>query len=302
VEGSRASDGIAMTEIASLQSGKGHRDENFPVASFLIHPDHRPAILAFYRFVRAADDIADNGEATPDEKLRLLDRMRSSLLGHDDVPEGVALLRELERRNLGTQHAEDLLEAFRRDVTKLRYDDWPDLMEYCRYSAMPVGRFVLDVHGEQRMLWPLSDQLCAALQVINHLQDCSKDFKELNRVYLPNDALRIAGIDVDALSQPSSGPQLHSVIVSLCDRVATLLAGSKPFGNAIEDARLGFEVTFIQELAEDLVRRLRARDPLTDRVHHNKPEAAGLAFVAAVKFGLGRLSLRRPAPLAVKEQ
>ena len=81
----------------------------------------------------------------------------------------------------------DLLEAFRRDVTKLRYADWDELMDYCRYSATPVGRFVLDVHGESAPTWPANDALCAALQVINHLQDCAKDYREIDRVYLPLD-------------------------------------------------------------------------------------------------------------------
>ena len=106
-------------------------------------------------------------------------------------------------------HALDLLEAFRRDVTKLRYRDWDDLLDYCRYSAMPVGRFVLDVHGESRDLWPANDALCAALQVINHLQDCAKDYREIDRVYIPEDALADAGISVEALAAPgcSARPQ-----------------------------------------------------------------------------------------------
>src|SRR5262249_21021184 len=134
-------------------------------------------------FVRAADDVADNATAMADEKLALLEQMRRSLVGDSDaVPEGVALRRVLAERSLKPVHALDLLEAFRRDCTKQRYRDWDDLIDYCRFSAMPVGRFVLDVHGESQSLWPANDALCAALQVINHLQDCAKDYRELNRV------------------------------------------------------------------------------------------------------------------------
>ena len=97
--------------------------------------------------------------------------------------------RVLLERGFSDQHALDLLEAFRRDVTKLRYRDWDDLMDYCRYSAMPVGRFVLDVHGESPDTWPANDALCAALQIINHLQDCAKDYRDLDRVYIPQAAL-----------------------------------------------------------------------------------------------------------------
>ena len=87
------------------------------------------------------------------------------------------------------RHALDVLIAFRMDVTKLRYENWDEVIHYCRYSAMPVGRFMLDVHGESTSTWAASDALCAGLQINNHLQDCGKDFRDLNRVYLPRDAL-----------------------------------------------------------------------------------------------------------------
>ncbi|MEO7053549.1 MAG: squalene/phytoene synthase family protein, partial [Rhizomicrobium sp.] len=165
-----------MSEATTLQSGKGHHEENFPVASFLIAPRHRPPVLAFYRFARFADDIADHATAPAEEKLRLLEEMRASLVGESDAsPEAVALRAVQTAHGLTDQHALDLLEAFRRDVTKLRYRDWDELIDYCRYSAMPVGRFVLDVHGESRDTWAANDDLCAALQIINHLQDCAKD-------------------------------------------------------------------------------------------------------------------------------
>ena len=90
---------------------------------------------------------------------------------------------------MSPRHAQDLLAAFKLDVTKLRYRDWDDLIGYCSLSAMPVGRFVLDVHGESRSTWPANDALCAALQIINHLQDCKDDYRDLDRVYIPLDLL-----------------------------------------------------------------------------------------------------------------
>src|SRR6201991_4216212 len=201
---------------ADLQSGKGHKDENFPVASFLIAPQYRPPVMAFYRFVRFADDIADHDTASPDEKLRLLEEMRATLEGESDAsPEGFGLRTALAANKLDPVHALDLLEAFRRDVTKLRYRDWDDLLDYCRYSAMPVGRYVLDVHGESQATWPANDALCAALQIINHLQDCGKDYRELNRVYLPQNAMAAAGMDVAALGAPAADAPLLAVIAGL---------------------------------------------------------------------------------------
>ena len=204
-----------MITPAEVRSGKGHRDENFPVASKLIHPRHRAPILAFYEFVRTADDIADHASLPPPEKLALLDRLEATLLGRgDDDAVGVALRTQLAARQLSPRHAQDLLTAFRLDVTKLRYRDWDDLIDYCRYSAMPVGRFVLDVHGESRATWPANDALCAALQIINHLQDCAKDYRELDRVYIPLDAFAESGATVEALGAERASPALLDACTS----------------------------------------------------------------------------------------
>jgi len=273
-----------MSEHA-LSSGKGHRDENFPVASVLISPRHRPAILGFYRFVRTADDVADHATAAPEEKLRLLEIMRAGLMGESDASrEGVALRKLLAARGLTTDHAADLLEAFRRDVTKLRYANWNELIDYCRFSAMPVGRYVLDVHGESRTIWPLSDALCTALQIINHLQDCAKDFHDLDRVYLPLDTMAANGVTVAALAANESSPALRAVIAALARRNAELLARSAPFAAHIRDPRLALEVSVIQRLAEDLNNRLLVRDPLSERVHHRKAELPTLLFSAFARF------------------
>ena len=278
-----------VADAGELRSGKGHGDENFPVASFLIQPKHRPAILAFYRFVRTADDIADHVRLGAAEKLALLDRMGASLAGDEDSDEAARALRvALAERRLSTRHAEDLLQAFRTDVTKLRYADWDDLMGYCRYSAMPVGRFVLYVHGESEKLWPANDALCAALQVINHLQDCAKDYRELDRVYLPQDVLAREGGKIGDLAADAASPGLRQTIVALARQTGELLERSKPFARQIRDRRLGAEVAIIQAVAERLVRLLLRNDPLRDKVHLAKPQAAMIALGAAAKHFLTR--------------
>jgi squalene synthase HpnC len=273
-----------VADAGEVSSGKGHRDENFPVASLLIHPRHRPPVLAFYNFVRTADDVADHADLAPPEKLALLDRMEASLAGREDADAAARVLRtSLAERSLSPRHAFDLLQAFRTDVNKLRYADWDDLMGYCRYSAMPVGRFVLDVHGESERTWPASDALCAALQVINHLQDCAKDYRDLNRVYLPLDGLAAEGTFVEALAAPKASPALRRAIVALARRTSDLLETSRPFSAMIRDRRLALEVAVIQGLAERLVRRLMRRDPLSERVHLAKPHAALIALGAAAR-------------------
>jgi len=280
---------------ADLASGKGRADENFPVASHLIAPPYRAPILAFYRVARLADDIADHATATPEQKLARLGEIEASLTGRSEAsPEAVALRGVLAERGLGWEHMLDLLEAFRRDVTKRRYRSWDELMDYCRYSAMPVGRFVLDVHGESRATWRASDPLCAALQVINHLQDCAKDYRTLDRVYLPLDAMEQAGAKLDDLKGTRASSALRTVIRGLAQKTGALLDDAKPFAGRIADFRLGLEVTVIQRLAESLNRGLAKKDPLSQRVHHRKTEMLGLALLTATRFSLARTT-RRPA-------
>jgi len=282
-----------MSDASAFASGKGHRDENFPVASLLIHPRHRPIILAFYRFARAADDVADPPGAGVSERLALLRSMERGLTEDTDAGVEASELRSaLALRSLPPRHSLDLLEAFRRDVTKSRYASWDELMDYCRYSAMPVGRFVLDVHGESEATWSTSDKLCAALQIINHLQDCGKDYRLLDRVYIPLDHLEEAGLGPSILKHLLAPAALKGVIRKLAQRTAGLLAGSRMFCHQIRDSRLAAEVAIIQALAEDLNLRLMERDPLSERMHHSKAEMLGIALRAASRFAVGRARIK----------
>ena len=176
---------------------------------------------------------------------------------------------------------------------QLRYQDWDELIDYCRYSAMPVGRFVLDVHGESQSLWPANDALCAALQVINHLQDCGKDYRELNRVYIPEPMLAAAGVGVAALARDKASPALAGVIAELARRNAELLARSRSFSQGIRDSRLALEVDLIQTLAYDLNILLMTRDPLSQSVHHSKRNVATLFLKRLPAFALMRLRRSR---------
>jgi len=291
-----------MNDADTLRSGKGHRDENFPVASWLIHPRHRPVILAFYDFVRTADDIADHAALAAAEKLALLDRLEAGLTGENDTDAAAVRLRAvLAERDLPPRHAQDLLAAFKLDVTKLRYRDWDDLLHYCAYSAMPVGRFVLDVHGESRGSWPANDALCAALQIINHLQDCRSDYLNLDRVYIPLDALAASGASVEALAEPRASPPLLACLRGLAARTERLLRESDGFSLLINDRRLALEVSVINTLAHSLTRMLAVRDPLCERVHLQMPAVAGLTAIG-ILAGAARRFGRRPSAAAHKPQ
>jgi squalene synthase HpnC len=290
-----------VTAVAAIAvgTGKGHRDENFPVASVLIAPRHRPVVLAFYRVARMADDVADHPDLLPQEKLRQLALIADSLTGAGEAVADAVRLREvLAKRGLSNAHILDLLEAFRRDAVKSRYASWDELMDYCSYSAAPVGRFMLDVHGEPPTTWPASDALCAALQVINHLQDCGKDYREIDRVYVPLDALTGAGVAVEALGGDVANPALQSVIHALADRTAELLALSRRLSGATRDMRLALEIGVIQTIAESLTRRLQTEDPLARRVTLSPLTAMIAASHGAAGVVAGRLLGRQSPPIA----
>jgi squalene synthase HpnC len=289
-----------MTTASELRSGKTHHDENFPVASWIIHPRHRSLILAFYNFVRTADDIADHATLAAGEKLDYLDLLEAELLGSGDSQrEAVDLRKALAERSMSPRHALDLLVAFRMDVNKLRYENWDEVIHYCRYSAMPVGRFVLDVHGESTSTWVASDALCAGLQVNNHLQDCGKDYRNLNRVYLPRDALEAAGASVEMLSLPKATAPLLACLHALAAKTELLLNEGKSLSAQVRDFRLGLEISVIQSFAERIVRLLKVRDPLNERVHLGSFEmlTRSLGGVAgeAVRRAAGRRPVSRPA-------
>ncbi|MBV9260308.1 MAG: squalene synthase HpnC [Pseudolabrys sp.] len=279
-----------MNNSGGLRSGKGSGDENFPVASRLIARKHRPVILAFYEFVRTADDIADHATLTHAEKFAHLNSLERSLVtGDASEPEGVALCAMLAERNLTNKHALDLLSAFRQDVTKNRYETWAELIDYCSRSAMPVGRFVLDVHGESPATWPASDALCAALQIINHLQDCGEDYRNLDRVYLPREALDVRHAAFESLGAEVAPPVLLACIRDLVTRTQELLARSDGFAASINDLRLSLEVAAIHSLARRLCGILLVRDPLSDETHLGKWPMLGTALCGGAGLLIRRL-------------
>jgi len=266
-------------------SGKDRGDENFPVGSALISPRLRPHIHAFYAFARNADDIADSPLLTPADKIARLDVMEDVLLGRRAAgsPSALGLRASLAETGVAADHASELLVAFRRDAGKLRYATWDELMDYCRYSAMPVGRHVLDLHGESRATWASSDALCAALQVLNHLQDGAKDLLALDRCYLPADLLLRHGAGVEDLRASAASPGLRRVFDALLDQCDTLNRTARDLPRRTRDRRLRLETAVIAGLARRLAAKLRRGDPVAARVKLTRPDVVA-SLLAALRF------------------
>jgi hydroxysqualene synthase len=262
------------TDVESW-SGKDRGDENFPVGSRLIQPKYREPMHRYYSFARNADDIADRSDLSPDDKITRLDIMEDVLLGRraSGSRSALALRASLAATGVTPVHATDLLIAFRRDATKLRYATIEELYDYCRYSAVPVGRYVLDLHGESRECYAPSDALCTSLQILNHLQDCGKDLAELDRCYLPQALLEKFGASVADVRRPRETPALRSVFLALLDRTRDLNRAAVQLPRNVGDRRLRLETAVILGLAVRLEKRLRNNDPLAGRVKLRKIDA-----------------------------
>jgi farnesyl-diphosphate farnesyltransferase len=278
--------GLHLNGGASVEawSGKDRADENFPVGSLLISRRLRPHVHAFYAFARNADDIADNPALRPTEKVARLDRMEAVLIGCTDAgaPSALALRRCLVQTGSDPAHARDLLHAFRQDATKTRYASWTELAEYCRYSAVPVGRHMLDLHGEGPSAWAASDALCTALQVLNHLQDAAADLAALGRCYLPAELLDEAGARVEDLRAGRASPALRQVFDRLLDHCDALNRAAAALPRAVRDRRLRVETAMIVGLSRRLAARLRRSDPVAGRVALSRADFA-LAALAALR-------------------
>ncbi|MEM7171166.1 MAG: squalene synthase HpnC [Pseudomonadota bacterium] len=284
-------------------SGKGAGDENFPVGSWLLPVHLRPHVAKFYAFARAIDDIADNPDLDAHDKIERLDRMEGALLDDSDrsleLSTAHRLRDSLKATRVTARHGQDLIAAFKQDALKSRYDDWADLLGYCRLSANPVGRYLLDLHGEEADDYPPSDALCTALQILNHLQDCQDDFFNLDRVYLPQDWMDAAGLTVEVLKSRQS-PVAFRQLLDLClDGVDQQLAIARQLPRQLKSGRLAMESAVIVKLAERLSILLRKGDPLARRVALQKGDfiKCGLWGISSVMFarGTGRHRAGRPA-------
>ena len=251
--------------------GKTAQQENFPVGSFLIAKPLRPHVAAYYRFARTADDISDHPSLSPEEKVAGLRAMGRALITGtaetDEAQASLPLKRSLEETGVSPKHAQDLLIAFERDSVRGRSHSWDDLIEYCSVSAMPVGRFLLELHGEtDQRAWQGSDALCSALQILNHLQDMKPDYLFLDRAYTPEDWMAETGAEFADLEGNALTPGLEAVMGRMLDGTKQLIDTAQLLPRHVKSRGLRMESAVIVRLAQRLYEHLKLGDPLAKRV------------------------------------
>jgi squalene synthase HpnC len=223
--------------------------ENFPVASWLVPPHLRGAIIAIYAFARTADDIADEGDATPETRLAALDHYAATLdgIGRGEAPVEppfAALAHAIRAHALPLAPLRALVSAFRQDVVKTRYADFTDLTDYCARSANPVGRLLLHLYGiDNEAARAQSDSICTGLQLANFWQDIAVDWNK-GRVYLPLDDLRRFGIDEAQIGAGRCDERWAHLIAFEVARTRSLLESGRPLARTLP-LRLKLELNMV---------------------------------------------------------
>ena len=246
--------------------------ENFPVASLLLPAPLRHPVSVIYRFARAADDFADEGDLPAAERLAQLDVYRQELRRLEagaapQQPLFVELGQIVRRYRLPLPPFYALLDAFAQDVIKGRYADFADLMHYCRRSADPVGRLLLHLFGaatEENLKH--SDAICSSLQLINFCQDVGIDWRK-NRIYLPQDEMQRYGVSERQIAAGDTSGQWKALMRFQVERARALLKSGAPLGRALP-GRIGME---IRTIVEGGLRILEKIDRVEGDIYHHRP-------------------------------
>ena len=209
-----------------------------------------------------ADDVADHKTLTKHQKIKILKSFDNAILknkqSHNKVLQDMIL--EFKGLPSGKKYSRNLLKAFLMDASNKKYIKWSDLLYYCKYSANPVGRFVIDAVKEKNNLekiYEASDNLCTALQIINHMQDCKKDFEELNRVYIPESLFKKYSINKSILKKSRSMGNFEKLKVEIIENVLISLKTTKNGLSFIQSWRLRKETLIILNIAKRLCNLLK---------------------------------------------
>lgn len=249
---------------------KTAEQENFPVGR-LIAPKLRPLVQAYYAAARQADDIADTPDLSPDEKLHRLAALEKSFYTCQNDIAG-QLGRLFAEENLDYRLYADLLDAFRFDARGGKIEIWPQLLEYCRSSAAPVGRFMLAIHNETPSAYLPAETLCAVLQITNHLQDIKSDACHLKRCYLPQQMMQKYNVTPEDLCADTVSPQLRALITEVVSRLRAMLNDARILFCLVQSRCLRAELGVIFSLTNSVLKKIESGDILAKRPQLTKAD------------------------------
>ena len=263
----------------SLKFTKSHY-ENFPVVSFLIPKNLRKHVAIIYWFARTADDYADEGNFSKGERLEKLNnfefRLKQLLNGKAESDYEFALANTIIEKKLTTENFYNLIKAFKQDVIKKKYENFDEVIDYCKHSANPVGRLILelyDIRKEEAIKY--SDKICTALQLTNFLQDVSIDYKK-GRIYLPKDEMEMLQITEKLFEYKENNHKLKQLVKHSVDQIQNLFdEGKKLF--PLLSGRLKVEIKWTVAGGEEILNRIRKNDY---NVLNNRPELSKTRMVS----------------------
>lgn len=267
---------------------KQAKDENFPVGSFLLKKEHRQIVGLYYRFARYADDIADNPKLSMKEKTAQLDEIEDILYERiANKRRKISFIKELRQifisENLSFSLLTDLLTAFRQDAQNHKYETWGQLAEYCRWSAAPVGRFMLALHNESPSTYQPAASLCTALQIQNHLQDLKYDAKLLKRVYIPSEMLQEYGVRSRDLLKDRESQELKNLKTAIIEKVRGLIREAEILPSIVKSLRLRMELCVILSLTNIMVKKLDKGDVLLSEIKFSRFDWIRAAVTGVIK-------------------
>lgn len=254
---------------------KNKNQENFPVGMMIFGKDKRQIVSDYYKFARYADDIADNPDIKPQNKVNKLYQLEDIFLKNKDykgqkLKFAVKLREEFNKFQLSTSLATDLLIAFRKDSMGFEYQTWGQLVDYCKYSAAPVGRFMLAIHNENPSTYLPAASLCVALQIVNHIQDIKYDTQVLKRVYLPAEMMKRYNVTPDDLLKDKSSLGLKKLIEKIMNLTKGLIKEGSILPSIIRSKNLRTEVCIILSLTNIMIKKILKGDVLAKNIRLSK--------------------------------
>ena len=263
---------------SSLNLAKSHY-ENFPVVSFLIPKDQQKHIAIIYWFARTADDIADEGNITNEERINKLDELTERVKfiseGNCQNDFDSALLNTIKTKNLSPECLINLLFAFKQDVTKKRYENFEEVLNYCKNSANPIGRLILELNNiRNEDAFYFSDKICTALQLTNFIQDIEIDYKK-GRIYLPQDEMKKFNVDENIFRLKENNINLKHMLKFNISRIEDMFIEGRKLLTFLK-CRLKYEIAWTILGGEEILRKVKRSDY---KIFNNRPILSKLDFL-----------------------